>query len=75
MIESIHSPKTIDEWNTLFTDCVHASSANMKRTYVCTKCMSLGRVTYSIVHDCGLLINQRLPCRLPSKVLTGWKSC
>ena len=77
------SQRTINVWNKLSEECVHASSVNMfknridkyldKAGYTYIK---QGKVTLKIVFMSRLSISKlKRPCLLPSEVFLGWQSC
>ena len=69
----LFSQRTVNEWHTLSTDCMHAGSVNMFKNRI-DKYLVRAGYTFNTIY-CGLLMSQWLPCLLPSKAFLGWQSC
>ena len=64
------SQKTINVWNTLSGDCVHASSVNMFKNRI-DKYLVEHLPTFRII-ICRFSISQWPRCLLPTELFLGW---
>ena len=74
------SQRTINVWNKLSEECVHASSVNMFKNIIDKYLVKRGthkiRESYTYNSMSRLSISKlKLPCLLPSEVFLGWQSC